>query len=118
MNAEQRLYCRDILERIERIENSIAKGHEAFARSYEIRDAIILNFIVIGEAAKSLDAALTRQHPNINWIGVAGFRDILIHQYRRTRLELVWRTAQEELPALKSAILAMLASLDDSESEA
>ena len=111
MTAEQRLYCRDILERIERIENAIAKGQEAFDRSYEICDTIILSFIVIGEAAKNLDAELTGQHPNINWKGVAGFRDILIHQYRRTRLELVWRTAQEELPALKSAILAMLADL-------
>jgi len=60
LNAEQRLYCLDILERVERIEGSIAKGKEAFARSYEIRDSIILSFIVIGEATKNLDAALTR----------------------------------------------------------
>lgn len=116
MNAEQRLYCQDILERIERIEKSISKGREAYARSYEIRDAVILNFIVIGEATKKLDAALIKQHPNINWKGLAGFRDILIHQYRRTRLELVWRTAQDDLPALKAAIISMLASLDESES--
>ena len=115
MNAEQRLYCQDILERIERIENSIAKGQEAFARSYEIRDSIILNFIVIGEATKNLDEALTKQHPHINWKGIAGFRDILIHQYRRTRLELVWRTAQENLPPLKAAITSLLSSLDASE---
>ncbi|MDE2638829.1 MAG: DUF86 domain-containing protein [Chloroflexota bacterium] len=115
MNAEQRLYCQDILERIERIEKSISKGREAYARSYEIRDAVILNFIVIGEATKNLDSALKAQHPNINWKGIAGFRDILIHQYRRTRLELVWRTAQEDLPALKAAIIALLETLDDSE---
>ncbi len=112
MNAEQRLYCQDILERIEK---SISKGREAYARSYEIRDAVILNFIVIGEATKNLDAALKAQHPNINWKGIAGFRDILIHQYRRTRLELVWRTAQEDLPALKAAIIALLETMDDSE---
>ena len=117
MNSEQRLYCQDILERIKRIENSIAKGKEAFARSYEIRDSIILNFIVIGEATKNLDSALTTQHSYVNWKGVAGFRDILIHQYRRTRLDIVWRTAQEELPALKSAIVAMLDSLDDGDDE-
>jgi len=115
LNAEQRLYCQDILERIERIENSIAKGKEAYTRSYEIRDSIILNFIVIGEATKNLDPALTMQHPHINWKGVAGFRDILIHQYRRTRLELVWRTAEEELPALKAAVTSLLSSLDDSQ---
>lgn len=104
------------MERIERIEKSISKGREAYAQSYEIRDAVILNFIVIGEATKNLDAALTEKYPNINWRGIAGFRDILIHQYRRTRLELVWRTAQEDLPALKAAIIALLETLDDSES--
>jgi len=115
LNADQRLHCQDILARITRIENSIAKGKDAFARSYEIQDSIILSFIVIGEATKNLDPALTRLHPHINWKGVAGFRDILIHQYRRTRLELVWRSAEEELPALKAAVTAMLAALDDSE---
>ena len=115
LNAEQRLYCQDILERIERIENFIAKGQEAFARSYVIRDSIILNFIETGEATKHLDEALTKQHPHINWKGIAGFRDILIQQYRRTRLELVWRTAQENLPPLKAAITSLLSSLDASE---
>lgn len=100
MNAEQRLYCQDTLERIERIEKSKSKGRNAYARTYEIRDAVILSFIVIGEATKNLDAALKEQHPNFNWRGIAGFRNILIHQYRRTRLELVWRTAQEDLTAL------------------
>jgi len=118
LNSEQRLYCQDILERIERIENSIAKGQEAYARSYEIRDSIILNFIVIGEATKNLDSALTTQHPHVNWKGVAGFRDILIHQYRRTRLDIVWRTAQQDMPSLKAAVTSILSSLDDSESEA
>ena len=113
MSAEQRLYCQDILERIQRIESSVSTGHEAFVQSHVLQDAIILNFIVIGEATKNLDAALTQQHPHIQWRSIAGFRDILIHQYRRTRLELVWRTAQEELPALKSAMVAILDSLDD-----
>ena len=113
MSLEQRLLCQDILERIERIESAIALGQEAFAQSHVLRDAITLNFIMIGEAVKSLDAELTQQHPHIAWKSIAGFRDILVHQYRRIRLELVWRTAQEDLPSLKAAVLAMLDSLDD-----
>ena len=31
------------------------------------------------------------------------------------RLQLVWQTAQEDLPGLKAAIVDMLKSLDDSE---
>ena len=83
-------------------------------QSYFLHDTATLGFIVIGEAAKNLDAKLTQGHPHINWKGVAGFRDILVHQYRRTRLDLVWRVAQEDLPGLKSAIIDMLESLDGS----
>ena len=118
MSLEQRLLCQDILERIGRIESTISNGRAAFEQSHVLRDAVILNFIVIGEAAKSLDTSLTQQHPHIQWKSVAGFRDILVHQYRRTRLELVWRTAQEDLPALKAAVTAMLASLDEGQSGA
>ncbi len=118
MTMQQRLYCQDILERIQRIESSISIGHTGFVKSQVLQDAVILNFIVIGEATKKLDSALTQQHPQIPWRSIAGFRDILVHQYRRTRLELVWRTAQEDLPALKDAVAAMLSSMDDCESGA
>ena len=118
MTKEQRLYCQDILERIQRIESSISIGHKGFVQSQVLQDAVILNFIVIGEATKKLDSALTQQHPHIPWRSVAGFCDILIHQYRRTRLELVWRTAHDDLPALKAAITSILSSTDDYESRA
>lgn len=113
MSAEQRMLCQDILERIQRIESSFSHGRDAFDQSHNLRDAIIFSFIVIGEAVKNLDASLTQRHPDIPWKSIAGFRDILIHHYRRTRLELVWRTAQEDLPALKAAVTAMLEQLDD-----
>ncbi len=113
MNAEQRLLCQDILERIQQIESVISAGHDAYLHSRTLQDSVILSFIVIGEAAKNLDAALTQTHPQIPWKSVTGFRDILVHQYRRTRLELVWRASQEDLPALKAAITSIIASLDE-----
>ena len=115
MSHEQRLLCNDILERIQRIEGCVSHGRETCEQSELIQDSIILSFIVIGEAAKSLDATLTQQQPQVAWKSVAGFRDILVHQYRRTRLELVWKTAREDVPALKAAIEAILAAMDASD---
>jgi len=71
---------------------------------------------VIGEVAKRLDPTLLEQHADVAWSDFAGFRDILIHQYDRVRVELVWRFAQEDLPALKSAVAALLINLEDSAS--
>jgi len=41
-------------------------------------------------------------HPNIPWKEIAGMRDVLIHEYLETDLEIVWKTVQESLPVLKS----------------
>jgi uncharacterized protein with HEPN domain len=39
---------------------------------------------------------------------VAGFRDILIHQYMGVDLEEVWNVVQSHLPALRRAVEALL----------
>ena len=115
MTRTQRLYCRDILDRIHRIESYTASGREAFYQSTQKQDAVILCLTIIGEAIKKLNADLLAQQPHINWRGFARFRDFLIHQYHNTEIKVAWQAAQDELPALKAAINAMLASLDASE---
>ena len=65
MSADQRLLCNDILERIQRIERCIVLGREAYEQSQTLQDSVILSFIVIGEATKNLDAALTQQQPSV-----------------------------------------------------
>ena len=117
MTRSQRLYCRDILDRIQRIEAYTAAGREAFYQSSEKQDAVIFCFTIIGEAIKHLNEDRMDQQPHIDWRGFARFRDFLIHQYHNTELEIAWRATQEDLPALKAAIILILASLDESESE-
>ncbi len=87
-------------------------------RSNMRQDAVIFCFLVIGEAIKQLDEYLTTSHPHIPWRQYARFRDVLIHQYHNTEIEIAWLAARDELPALKAAVTAILWSLDDSESEA
>ncbi|MCY3979966.1 MAG: DUF86 domain-containing protein [Chloroflexi bacterium] len=115
MTRSQRLFCRDILDRIHRIEAYTEAGREAFHQSSEKQDAVIFCFAIIGEAIKHLNDDLLAQHPHIDWRGFARFRDFLIHQYHNTEIEIAWRAAQEDLPALKAAIIALLETLDDSE---
>lgn len=118
MTRTQRLYCNDILDRIFRIETYTAAGREAFDRSSVKQDAVIFCFTIIGEAIKHLNDDLKDQQPHIDWRGFARFRDFLIHQYHKSEIEIAWRAAQDDLPALKAAVIAILSSLDDSESGA
>ena len=118
MTRSQSLYCRDILDRINRIELYTASGREAFDQSKQKQDAVIFCFTIIGEAIKQLNEDLVAQQPHIDWRGFARFRDFLIHQYPNTEIEIAWRATQEDLPALKAAVTAILSSLDGSESGA
>lgn len=114
MTRDQNIYCRDILDRIRRIEIYTRGGRDSFLASELLQDGVIRSFEVIGEVVKRLDPTLQEQHPEVAWSDFAGFRDVLIHQYDRVRIDLVWRFTREDLPALKQAIVALLRELDDS----
>ena len=106
MTKDQRLYCRDILDRIRRIEDYTVTGRDAFLESEFLQDGVIHSFETIGEVVKRMDPAQTAQYPQVTWSDFAGFRDILIHQYQNVRLGSVWDFALEDLLALKDAVMA------------
>lgn len=53
------------------------------------QDAVIRNFEVIGKAAKRIADEYRVQHPHIPWKLMAGFRDVLIHDYEGVDLNRV-----------------------------
>lgn len=112
MKRNQLVYCEDILERIGRIEEYTKGGYDEFRQSTLIQDGVERAFLVIGEAVKRLDPALKNCYPQIPWRSLAGFRAMLAHQYDRIRNEAVWEYVAENLPPLKSAMLAMQARLE------
>lgn len=108
MSKDQRLYLHDILERITRIEEIAAAGEATFRASAMHQDAIIRNFEVIGEIVKRLDEDLLLNHPQVLWADYAGFRDVLIHQYDKVILDVVWESAKNDLAPLRDAINIIL----------
>ena len=112
MTRDQRLYCREILERIRCIESYTAAGRAAFLESELLQDGVNRSFEVIGEVLKRIDPALITHYPEVAWSDIAGFRDVLIHQYQHVQIGSVWDFAQEDLPLLKDAVSALLRGLD------
>ncbi len=52
-------------------------------------DGIAMLFIAIGESLKNIDkiteGGLLAKYPEIDWVGVKGFRDIIAHHYFQTQ---------------------------------
>jgi uncharacterized protein with HEPN domain len=50
-----------------------------------VLDAVLYNLIVIGEAAKNVEAEVRAQVEHVPWSEYAGLRDLLAHQYFRVQ---------------------------------
>ena len=78
-------------------------------KSAQVQDAVIRRLMVIGEATKNLPLELREKYTVIPWNEIAGMRDVLIHEYFGTDVELVWRTIKNDLPIFKRRIEEILA---------
>ena len=105
---DDRPYLEHIHESILRIESYTTEGWDAFARSSMVQDAVVRNFEIIGEATKRLSDESKARHPRIPWRQIAGFRDVLIHDYMGVSMRRVWNAVENELPGLRAAIEDLL----------
>ena len=105
---DDRLYLAHINDSIERILRYTESGKQRFLRDSLIQDASIRNFQVIGEATKSLSDHSKSRHPEIPWRRIAGFRDVLIHDYMGIEMNEVWNVIEQELPRLHLAVQELL----------
>lgn len=95
---------RDILEAIERIEKYSVRGREAFEHDELIQNWMVHHLQVIGEAAARLTEAFREHHNAVAWHDVIGMRNILVHDYFGTDLDIVWEAVERGIPSLKNAV--------------
>lgn len=63
-------------------------------------DAVLMNFVVIGESASKLSSQSIKDLPDIPWKSIKRFRNIIAHDYFGIDPEAVWQIIQSHLPQL------------------
>ncbi|MTF37640.1 HepT-like ribonuclease domain-containing protein [Cyanobacterium aponinum AL20118] len=103
-----------MLTEIEVVEDTVKDlNFETFAQNQQALRVILYGLAVIGEAvAKTIDE-LETQDSNIPWRQIRGLRNMVIHEYFRVDLVLIWQTIQEDLPMLKESLLHIQNNLRD-----
>lgn len=102
MSKDYKTYFKDILEAIAKIEKYTKNcDFDNFNSDSLIHDAVIRNLAIIGEAVKNISSEIRKEHNEIEWKKIAGFRDMVIHSYSNVDLEIVWDVVKNKLSELK-----------------
>lgn len=78
----------------------VTEGKSVFLGDRKTQNAVIRELEIIGEAVKNLSSRFREAHSQIPWGKIAGMRDKMIHEYFGVNLELVWQTAERDIPVL------------------
>jgi uncharacterized protein with HEPN domain len=103
-----------MLEAVKAIEEYAGRGRKAFDADPALRDAILYQIVILGEAAKSAvaaDPSIEKDLPDVEWSPISRMRDRVTHHYWTTDREVVWTTATESVGELRRALAGALERL-------
>ena len=114
MSHDRSVYLRHMADLLERVSCYTADGEAAFKADRKTQDAVLHNLEVIGQCVKDYGVdALARAHPELPWAQIAGFRNVLAHQYLGVDIGLVWGIVARDLPALQRQVASIVRGLDE-----
>ena len=104
-------YLDHMIEAIDRV-GTYTEGltHDDFLRNSLVQDAVIRNVEIVGEAARNFQRVaeeVAQAHPEVPWRSITGMRNQLTHGYFSVDLESLWATVSDDLPALRTSLLAL-----------
>ncbi|MBW7992268.1 MAG: DUF86 domain-containing protein [Planctomycetes bacterium] len=80
------------------------RDRQKFLDSTLIQDAIIRNLQTLAESTQRLSDTDKESMSGIDWFKIAGFRNVLVHDYLGVDIERVWNILEKDLPALQIAV--------------
>lgn len=108
MSRDESLYLADIQESCEKVlKYTTGMKYKDFVHNDLYFDAVLHNLEIIGEAVKNISEETRQKYPDVKWRKIAGFRDIVAHEYFGVNEETVWDIVEKEIPALLEIVKTM-----------
>lgn len=103
----------EIIEALDGIEAAITgKSLTEFESDWLLRHGVQRGIEIISEAVRHLPDKLLVSRPDLPWPQIRAVGNFLRHEYHRVSDVLVWRTVNEDQPALRQAIESMRRNLE------
>lgn len=108
-----RLYILDMLQAIDEVNEFIKDipSAEALVGNKEKYKAVLMNFIILGEASRNIFEEVRINHPEVEWRDVMSMRNKLVHEYFGVDNKVVWDAIKKNLPELKEILKKIKDSL-------
>ncbi len=101
IKAEYLDYIDDMLDAIYKIQTFLSDfDFENFSQDNKTQFAVIRALEIVGEASKKIPDHIKVLYPDVPWREIAGMRDKLIHDYFGVDIDVVWKTAIEDIPSV------------------
>ena len=98
-------YLKDMLENANRgIFFAQGMDYKTFTKDEKSVYAVIRAVEIIGEATRNIPEEIQSKYKNIPWRDVSNMRNKLVHRYFGIDVEIIWKTIQEDLPDLITAL--------------
>jgi uncharacterized protein with HEPN domain len=109
MSRDERQRLADLRDAVDAIlSHSTRARTEGTVDDQLLHDALLYQFVVVGEAVKHLSEATRAQAPEVPWRDVAALRDLIAHEYFRISIERILEIVDRDLPVLKTAVSRLL----------
>lgn len=82
----------------------------SFLADMRTQDAVLMQLIVAGEAANSLEPAAFAEAPEVDWPAVVSLRNRIAHGYDTIDRGRIWDECEQHLGTLEAAVQRMLAA--------
>ncbi len=103
------LSIQDSIQKILAYTKSYSSADELYQNQRDF-DAVLMNFIVIGEMVSRLSEKFIERNTQTDWFKIKGFRNIVAHNYFGIDAEEVWQIIKTHIPILKADIKNILKS--------